>query len=103
MNPILQAALGSIIRWALAILVGYMVKHGIWEDTEAKTYVAAGTIAILTLGWSLWQKYHSRIKILTALTMPEGSTENELNTQIITKVTPSVTTPVNEVPVNVVK
>jgi hypothetical protein len=103
MNPLLYTALGSILRWLLAIGAGYLVKAGIWNSTDAEKYIAAGAIAVLTLGWSLWQKYHSRIRFLTALAMPSGSTENDTNTQIIAKVTPSISTPVNEVPINIVK
>src|SRR6187551_100233 len=50
MNPILHAALGSIVRFALAALFGYVVKAGIWSASEAETYVGAGTLAVLGLG-----------------------------------------------------
>ena len=53
MNPLLQAALGAILRWGLAFLAGYLVKIGIWTGTEADTYVTAGALAVLALAWSL--------------------------------------------------
>lgn len=94
MNPILQAALASILRWGLTLLAGFLVKAGIWSASDATTYVTAGTLAILALGWSLWEKEKSRIKVLTALTMPEGSTENDLNAKIKSSdPKPSVHTP----------
>jgi hypothetical protein len=98
MNPLLQQAIGSVLRCLLAIGAGWLVKHGVWESTDAKHYVGAASMALLAIGWSLWQKYHSRVKVLTALAMPQGSTENELNTQIITKETPPISTPVNTPP-----
>lgn|ERR1017187_139179 len=103
MNPIYITVVGSLLRWLLAIGAGYLVKHGLLESTDVKHWIAGITMALLAIGWSVWQKYHSRVKMLTALTMPEGSTENQLNTQIVSKVTPSISTPVNEVPINIVK
>lgn len=100
MNPILQSALGSILRWLLALLAGYLVKAGIWTNSNAQAYVAAGTLALLALGWSLWQKYHSRIKFLTALTMPVGATENDVKAQVATgQALPAVNTPADTIPV----
>lgn len=84
MNPVLSAALGSILRWALVFLAGYLVKAGIWSGAEAETYVTAAVLGLLGLGWSLWQKYKSRIKFLAALNAPKGTTEADLDTRGIT-------------------
>lgn len=78
MNPLLQAALGAILRWGLAFLAGYLVKIGIWTGTEADTYVTAGALAVLALAWSLWQKYRARLKFLAALDAPAGTDESDL-------------------------
>lgn len=99
MNPILQSALGSILRWALAIAAGYLVKAGIWDANDAETYVATAALALLALGWSWWQKYHDRIKLLTALTMKPGATENDVIAHIASGApTPTVSTPPNTIP-----
>ena len=99
MNPLYQAIVGSILRFILAYCAGYLVKHGLLESTDVKHWVAGISMGLLAIGWSLWQKYHSRVKVVTALAMPAGSTENDLNTQIITKATPSISTPENQTPV----
>lgn len=57
MNPLITAALGSIIRWGLALGAGYLVRAGVWAEADAKTYVFAASMAVLSLGWSLWQKW----------------------------------------------
>ncbi len=75
MSPMLSAALGSIIRWALSLVVPYLVSAGIWTADEATTYVTGLSLAILALGWSLWQKYRSRLKFLEALDAPAGTPE----------------------------
>lgn len=100
MNPMFQAALGAILRWGLTFLAGWFVQHGIWTGNEAEAYVAGAAVAVLTLLWSLWNKYRSRVKFLTALTMAPGSTEVNVEARIAdpSKVNPSVTTPKTEVP-----
>ncbi len=67
MNPMLQEALMSILRWGLTLLAGWFVSHGVWTLSQSASYVAAASVAILTLGWSLWQKYGARVKLLVAL------------------------------------
>jgi hypothetical protein len=99
MNPLAQAALGSILRWVLTLAAGYLVKAGIWTGSEAETYVTAAALAGLGLGWSLWKNYHGRLKFLTALMMPEGSTENDVKAHLDSGApTPPVSTPKNEAP-----
>jgi len=77
-SPLLSAALGSIIRWALALVVPYLVDAGIWTPEESTAYLTGATLAILSLGWSLWQKYRSRLKFLDALDAPAGTPERYL-------------------------
>lgn len=84
MNPVLSAALGSILRWLLVFLAGYLVKAGIWSGAEAETYVTAAVLGLLGLGWSLWQKYKARISFLAALNAPKGTTEADLDRRGIT-------------------
>lgn len=35
-------------------------------------------VAIIALGWSLWQKYRSRLKFLAALDAPAGADERDV-------------------------
>lgn len=82
MNPLFKEALGSILRWLFSGIAGFFVQRGIWTDNDAKTYVAAGALALLALGWSLWQKYGARLKLVTALISPVGTTENQVTQKI---------------------
>ena len=99
MNPILQSALGSIIRCALlTFIVPFLVKHGVWIESDADKYVEAGTVALLVFGWSLWNQYKGRVKFLTAL-MPGPKTEQEVIEHIASgATTPSILTPTNTIP-----
>ena len=100
MNPMLQAALGSILRYLLMIAATYLVKHGIWTASAAEGYVEAAVVALLALGWSWWKIHGNRIKLLTALALPPGATENDLNTHIAGGgAVPSILTPPDTVPV----
>ena len=100
MNPILQSAIGSILRYLLMILATYLVKHGIWTASAAEGYVEAAVVALLALGWSWWKIHDNRVKLLTALSLPVGATENELKAHIASGApVPSVLTPPNSVPI----
>ncbi len=99
MNPILQEAIGSLLRWAFAFVAGWLVQHGIWTQSAASTYVAAAALGVVSIGWSLWQKYESRIILLTALTMTAGTTENGVKAQVASGVMlPTVLTPPDTIP-----
>ncbi len=100
MNPLAQEALGSFVRWVLMILAGYVIEAGIWTGEAAERYVAAGTLAVLALGWSLWQKYQAKRKLLTALTMPTMASEREVEQQIASIGAPSVMTAKNDIPLS---
>lgn len=92
MNPLLAAALGSIIRWGLAFLVGYIVRKGIWTPDEAAYYVSAASLTIVGLLWSLWTNYKGRVKFLTALHAPPGTSEQDVKNQIADGLGVSVST-----------
>jgi hypothetical protein len=74
MSPILQEALGSIVRHFLTIGASFLVTRGIWTDQDAVTYVAAAAMGIVGLGWALWQKSQANTLLEKALVMPAGST-----------------------------
>lgn len=98
MNPLLVEALGAIVRWALTFGAGVLVQHGIWSPEASSKYVAAAAAAILTLAWSLWQKYRMRAKLVTALTLPPGYSEHEVEQQVNRGMGASVTTKKSEAP-----
>lgn len=79
MNPMLQAALASILRHFLTMGASALVMRGIWTEEDATTYVVAAALAILGFGWALWQKYAAHLKILDALDAPQGTSLDELN------------------------
>lgn len=78
----LQAAIGSILRALLASIGGFFVQRGWWTQGELTDYIAGFSLFLIALLWSLWEKYGSRIKFLTALQAPKGSTEVDVLSKI---------------------
>ena len=98
MNPILSEAIGSVLRWALALAAGFLVQRGIWSEADAGIYVAAGAIGLISIGWSMWQKWAMRLKLLTALGFSDV-TELQIENLVASPwPNPSVTTTKDTIP-----
>ena len=99
MNPFIQKALGSLIRWGLMLLLPYILKSGIIAEADATKYIEAGAVALAVLLLSLWEKFTSQRKLVTA-TGAAGITQDKVEAMIASpKVeNPSVMTPKDEVP-----
>jgi len=99
MNPILVEAAGSIVRAGLNVAAGWLVAHGIWSSSDAEKYVGALALALVSVGWSLWQHWGMRSKLVTAMAMPAGVTENQVHELVKDPLvnTPSVSLPKDQV------
>ena len=96
MNPFAQQIIGAIIRTAVVWLAA---KFGAEvSDDQVTSFVAQATPIVLVLAWSLWQKYHGRQKLLTALSRSRGMTENEIEREVSAGYAPTVTTPKTSIP-----
>lgn len=99
LNPILIKALGSLIRAALMLAVPFFVSRGIWTPDEGTATMAAIAAAAAALLLSLFEKYRSQKKLVTALSMPVGSTQKEVEEVIKSEQTPPVSLPKDVAPV----
>lgn len=79
MNPVFSAAVGSILRHFLTMVATALVTRGIWTPEDSSTYVAAAALAIISLGWAMYQKYAAHSKVIEALSAPVGTTIEDLN------------------------
>lgn len=98
LNPLVREALGSIFRKGLTVAATYLVTKGIWTGAEAETYVGAAALFLVSLCWGLWQQYAKRLKIVTALAMPQGSSEREVEGVIKAGLAPPATVPKQDCP-----
>lgn len=100
MNPLVVDLLGSLFRWGLTGLSAYLVTKGIWTQEQATQFVAAVALALVSLCWTLWKTYSKRLKFVTALTLPPGSTERDVEQRIQSPIlsTPAASTPKDVAP-----
>lgn len=98
MNPFIQELLGTAVRSGLMALAGYLVKAGLLSESDASRYVASGTLALVALAWSAYQKYQSRLKLLTAMASPTRLTEAQTIAQVNAGLAPPVSTPIADIP-----
>lgn len=98
LNPIIKKSLGSVIRAVLMLAVPYMVSQGIWttdQGTEMMTGIAA---ALAALVWSLYEKYHSQKKLVTALAAPAGTSQQAVEVLMAKPQAPPVSLPKDVAP-----
>lgn len=74
-NPLLQAAIGSILRALLQGAAGILVGKGIWTASEADAYVLALVAFLIGMGWSIWQKYKTALLMKAYQLLPAGAPE----------------------------
>ena len=76
MNPLLAKALGSILRQLLTGVGAYFVSKGFWTESDLTEYVGGIVAVLLSVGWSLYQKYIERGEFVKALQAPAGTPED---------------------------
>lgn len=78
MPGLFERFFGSVVRFLLAGVTGYLVRKGVIDNSLGEEVLAAAAIGIPTLLWSLWQKYKERLKFLKALDVPAGTSERQV-------------------------
>lgn len=85
MGPLLLDILGTWVRAALVALSTYLIQHHIVTAdqgdrlmTELFTHIMLTAPALAAVAWSMWAKYKGRIRFLTALEMPSGTSESKV-------------------------
>ena len=106
MNPLYVAIIGTWVRAGLLIVSTYLIQHHIVTATQGETLstmwfdqILNALPGIVALVWSNYDKIWARVKLMTALWLPKGATENAVTAKIATgEPTPSVHTPPDTVP-----
>ncbi|HWQ32534.1 MAG TPA: hypothetical protein VNQ79_06605 [Blastocatellia bacterium] len=69
-----KSVIGSLVRWALAGLFGWLVARGVLTPDQTEALTAAAIVGASALAWSVWQKYRSLVLLKIALDLPANST-----------------------------
>lgn len=70
-----KSVIGSVLRWALQGAFVWLAAKEIITEQQGVELLAALTGAVIVLGWSIYQKYKSRIAFLSALNATPGTPE----------------------------
>ena len=79
MNPLIVTMLGAVLRMGLLGLFATLIEKGIWTEGQVETLAVGLAGFLATAIWALWNHYKTRLKFLTALDMPPGTTEAKVN------------------------
>ncbi len=86
---LVKNALGTFVRWVLILASGLLIKKGVISTEQSEVYVQQVTpvvigalMALVTLGWGIWQKKHQVDKVQTALDLPAGTSLKTLNEKV---------------------
>ncbi len=69
-----KAVVGSLLRWLLAGLSGYLIREGALTEGQVNLLIIGLAGLIVSLVWSLAQKYIGKERLQIALSLPRGST-----------------------------
>lgn len=99
MNPLVSEGLKAILRWALTVAGTWFIAKGVLTPEQSDAIIAGAATVILSLAWVLWQKYRDRLKLVTALSVPDAITERQVEARVKIGEAPSTTTPKDTIPV----
>jgi hypothetical protein len=106
MNPFWLNLIGALLRKLLTVISAALVTHHILTNSGGETftkmafeYVMECLPGAIAAFWAYANQKDWRVKFLTALTQPVGTTENDIK-EIIKSgtVTPTVSTPPHTIP-----
>lgn len=97
MNPLFEKFAGALIRWALTLIGGWLIKQGILNADDVEKMILAVITVAVPLCWSIWAKWREQRKLATAAGMPKA-TLDEVNEKIKSGGAASALTPTDEVP-----
>jgi hypothetical protein len=96
---LVQQFLSAVVRWVLTGLGAWFVQKGILEGGQATELIAGGTVALVALLWSLWQKFTSKREAFTLAAMKPGATLQEAQASIARGIAAPAGTGAGDVPV----
>ena len=86
MNPLLQEFLVASLRHLLTVFGVWLLTKG-WvpfDRADIEKYAFGFAVLFVAWLWSMWNKYKSRIKFLTAMESPAGTPEADIDYKVKT-------------------
>lgn len=94
--PFLKQIVSALVRIAIVWLA---TKFGASVSDDQVTQLTAQIAPVLlVVAWSLYDKYHGRLKLLTAAAAPYAVTEAQVERAVAAGDAPSVLTPKRSIP-----
>ncbi len=99
MGPLMMSILGGLLRYALAGVITWLISNGIATPEQTAELITgiAGGLALLV--WMIWRKYRDRVRLLTGLAAPKGTSVDKLKDMIARGVAVPAATTDHQVPV----
>lgn len=72
-----QKFFGSVTRYLLIGVAGYLVQKGVISEDLSTELLAAAAVGIPALIWGLWSKYKDQLHFLAALKLPANATKDD--------------------------
>jgi len=76
---LIKGIIGSVVRFLLAGVVGWLVKRGIVTGEQGEMIIPAVVLGVVTIAWAIWRKYRIQQRIAIALALPAGTSPERLN------------------------
>lgn len=73
MDPLTKKIVGTLVRSLLTLAAGYLIQHGLLPEGGSTEFVEAGVLLVLSVGWSIWQKYRGLLMIQAAKISPPSA------------------------------
>lgn len=73
-----QSALGALVRHLIGFVGAYLVASGYVDSATSESFVVGVSAVIVSVVWSLINKWFSDKKLDKALALPSNSTRSDL-------------------------
>lgn len=82
MGTVIRSVLTGLLRYVLFAVSAWAVNKGIATQEEVELLISGLAGLLLVFGSLVWVKYRDRVKLLTALQLPRGSSERDVDHEI---------------------
>lgn len=76
---LIKGIIGSLVRFAFAGAVGYLVNKGLITEEQGAALIPAIILGVITVAWAIWRKYKIQQRISVALALPAGTDPETLD------------------------